>query len=222
MNHAKHILHAPLHTCSSSYNHTQPTWITRETSNIQNTARSHPASRSGWGVSLRRASPSPRRERQKLGHGQHGISLKRDPSRLGELPARSKIERAARATFRAKNLGELPVSSRLGEIDSLGRDLQVSSLFFTVTATKTNQTNMQSDLIPKSKDLKHTSRNPRNHRPKLLENKSSNFPYLEKSQRNFDAGPWSTVVRVMDLRSGGTAVDTIIFGFKRWKMNVKL
>ena len=43
-------------------------------------------------------------------------------SRLGELPARSKVERAARATFRAKNLGELPVSSRLGEVDSLGRD----------------------------------------------------------------------------------------------------
>jgi len=71
---------------------------------------------------------------------QHGISLKRDPSRLGELPARSKIERAARATFRAKNLGELPVSSRLGEIDSLGRDLQVSSLFFTVTAMFSDQT----------------------------------------------------------------------------------
>jgi len=64
--------------------------------------------------------PSPRRERQKLGHGQHGISLKRDPSRLGELPARSKIERAARETFRAKDLGELPISSRLGEMDSLG------------------------------------------------------------------------------------------------------
>jgi len=79
-------------------------------------------SRSGETCSLRRASPSPRRERQKLGHGQHGISLKRDPSRLRELPARSKIERAARATFRAKNLGELPVSSRLGEMDSLGRD----------------------------------------------------------------------------------------------------
>ena len=66
--------------------------------------------------------PSPKRERQKQGPGQRGISLKRDPSRLGELPARSKIERAARATFRTKNLGELPVSSRLGEMDSLGRD----------------------------------------------------------------------------------------------------
>jgi len=59
---------------------------------------------------------------QKTRHEQHGISLKRDPSRLGELPARSKVERAAWATFRAINLGELPVSSRLGEMDSLGRD----------------------------------------------------------------------------------------------------
>ncbi|QCD96349.1 hypothetical protein DEO72_LG6g1051 [Vigna unguiculata] len=59
---------------------------------------------------------------RKTGPGQHGISLKRDPSRLGELPARSKVERAAWATFRAINLGELPVSSRLGEMDSLGRD----------------------------------------------------------------------------------------------------
>jgi len=55
-------------------------------------------------------------------HEQRGISLKRDPSRLGELPARSKVERAAWATFRAGALGELPVLSRLGEIDSPGRD----------------------------------------------------------------------------------------------------
>jgi len=53
---------------------------------------------------------------------QRGISLKRDPSRLGELPARSKVERAAWATFRAGALGEPPVLSRLGEIDSPGRD----------------------------------------------------------------------------------------------------
>ncbi|QCE11829.1 hypothetical protein DEO72_LG10g3067 [Vigna unguiculata] len=104
-------------------------------------------SRSGETCSLRRASPSPRRERQKQGHGQHGISLKRDPSRLGELPARSKVERAARATFRAKNLGELPVSSRLGEIDSLGRDLQVSSLFFTVTVMHIQSTRHNKHLI---------------------------------------------------------------------------
>ncbi|QCE13563.1 hypothetical protein DEO72_LG11g557 [Vigna unguiculata] len=72
----------------------------------------------------RSGEPPPRlgESTKKQGHEQHGISLKRDPSRLGELPARSKVERVAWATFRAKNLGELPVSSRLGEMDSLGRD----------------------------------------------------------------------------------------------------
>jgi len=71
----------------------------------------------------RSGEPPPRLgESTKTRHEQHGISLKRDPSRLGELPARSKVERAAWATFRAINLGELPVSSRLGEMDSLGRD----------------------------------------------------------------------------------------------------
>ncbi|QCE15557.1 hypothetical protein DEO72_LG11g2568 [Vigna unguiculata] len=39
---------------------------------------------------------------QKQVQEQCGISLKRDPSRLGELPARSKVKRVAWATFRAK------------------------------------------------------------------------------------------------------------------------
>jgi len=50
-------------------------------------------------------------------------------SHLGETPlawARcslaQKFEQVAWATFRAIALGELPVSSRLGEIDSLRRD----------------------------------------------------------------------------------------------------
>jgi len=67
--------------------------------------------------------PPPRLgESTKARHEQRGISLKRDPSRLGELPARSKDERAAWATFCAWALGEPPVSSRLGETDSPGRD----------------------------------------------------------------------------------------------------
>ncbi|QCE14769.1 hypothetical protein DEO72_LG11g1775 [Vigna unguiculata] len=97
-------------------------------------------SRSGETCSLRRAPPRLGESTKKTRAWQHGISL----NALGRANplngARSKVERAARATFRAKNLGELLVSSRLGEIDSLGRDLQVSSLFFTVTAMKTNQT----------------------------------------------------------------------------------
>ncbi|QCD93413.1 hypothetical protein DEO72_LG5g1488 [Vigna unguiculata] len=76
-------------------------------------------------------------------------------SRLGGTPlawARCSLAQEAKlvawATFRAKVLGELPVSSRLGETDSLG--------------------------------LNHTSSNQRKHRPKRLETKNSNFPYLEK------------------------------------------
>jgi len=37
------------------------------------------------------------------------ISLRRDPSRLGETLVRSKAKLVAWATFRAKFLGELPV-----------------------------------------------------------------------------------------------------------------
>ena len=81
--------------------------------------------------------PSPRREDKNQRCGHYGISLKRDPSRLGEWPARSKGERVAWARFRAENL---PVSSRLGEIDSLGRDLQVPPLFITETAIFSGQT----------------------------------------------------------------------------------
>ena len=65
----------------------------------------------------RSGEPPPR-----LGESAKNKGMGNTGSRLGELPARSKVERAAWATFRAKNLGELPVSSRLGEMDSLGRD----------------------------------------------------------------------------------------------------
>ncbi|QCE08307.1 hypothetical protein DEO72_LG9g3338 [Vigna unguiculata] len=91
-------------------------------------------SRSGETCSLRRASPSPRREHK-------GRSMSNAGSRLSEIPLAwascllaQKFKQVAWATFHAIDLGELPVSSRLGEIDSLGRDLQVSPLFFTVTA----------------------------------------------------------------------------------------
>ena len=126
MNHAKiyfmfHYIHVHHHTIILNQHGSLGK---HQTSKSQHCLAQHLAqaegSRSGETCSLRRASPSPRRERQKQGHGQHGISLKRDPSLLGELPARSKVERAAWATFRAKNLGELPVSSRLGEMERLG------------------------------------------------------------------------------------------------------
>ncbi|QCE01778.1 hypothetical protein DEO72_LG7g3078 [Vigna unguiculata] len=79
-------------------------------------------SRSGETVSLRRTPPSPRRGFDEAPMEHHGISLRRDPSRLGEMFPRSKFEQVAWATFRAIILGELPVSSRLGEMDSFRRD----------------------------------------------------------------------------------------------------
>ena len=103
---------------------------------------------------------------KKIRAWQHGISLKRDPSRLGELPARSKVERAARATFRAKTLGELPVSSRLGEIDSLGRDLQVSSLFFTARPCFPAKQHMQAIHTQQNEGSNRTTNYKLIHRPK--------------------------------------------------------
>ena len=85
MNHAKHIFHTPLYTYPSSHNHTQSKQITRETSKVQCIAQSRPASRSGWGASLRRdmlaqaSLPSPRREYKNTYVGITG-------SRLSEIP----------------------------------------------------------------------------------------------------------------------------------------
>jgi len=116
------ILHVPLYAYHSSYNHTQPKQIVQEQTGIQK--QYGLAQHLAQARCARSGEPPPRlgESTKKQGHEQHGISLKRDPSRLGELPARSKVERVAWATFRAKNLGELHVSSRLGEMDSLGRD----------------------------------------------------------------------------------------------------
>jgi len=54
MNHAKHIFRTPLYTYTSSHNHTQSKQITREASQVQYIAQPRPASRPGWGASLRR------------------------------------------------------------------------------------------------------------------------------------------------------------------------
>ena len=78
--------------------------------------------RSGETCSLKRAPPSPRRGFDGALREHHGISLRREPSRLVEVFPRSKFEQVAWATFRAIILGELPVSSRLGEMDSFRRD----------------------------------------------------------------------------------------------------
>ena len=79
------MFHTPLYTYTSSHNHTQSKQITRETSKVQYIAQPRPASRPGWGVSLRRdvslrrASPSPRRE-----HKNRCVAI--TGSRLSEIP----------------------------------------------------------------------------------------------------------------------------------------
>jgi len=60
-------------------------------------------SRSGETCSLRRASPSPRRGFDGALREHHGISLRRDPSRLGEVFPRSKLQ--------AGRLGDLSCNS---------------------------------------------------------------------------------------------------------------
>jgi len=124
--------------------------------------------------------PSPRREQQR------GISLKRDPSRLGELPARSKGW--------ASRLGEissrdLPVSSRLGEIDSLGRDLQVPPLFTTETAQKTNQNAHAQTLTHSNGRSIHKINNRAQKFQRRTRNKDSNFPYLERANETSTRNP---------------------------------
>jgi len=53
--------------------------------------------------------PSPRRGLEGGTRSQRGISLRRVPSRLGEMFARLKVEQVAWTTFRAKGFGRVPV-----------------------------------------------------------------------------------------------------------------
>jgi len=108
------ILHAPLYTYHSSYNHTQPKQIIQEPTDIQSQhcLAQHLAqaegSRSGETVSLRRAPPPPPRQ------GHKNKSMSNAGSRLGEIPLAGascllaqKPQWVAWATIRGeKGLGE--------------------------------------------------------------------------------------------------------------------
>jgi len=76
-----------------------------------------------------------------------GSRLSESPLAWASCSLAQEFKQVAWATFRATALGELPVSSRLGEINSLGRDLQVSPLFSTVTATYIKSTKYNKHLI---------------------------------------------------------------------------
>jgi len=118
----------PLYTCFSSYNSHPNQYQSSKNKQApkQRTASPNPSlklkglaqarrARSGETCSLRRAPPSPRRGLEEVPREHHGISLRRDPSRLDEVFARSKI--------RAGRLGDLSRIGGLGEppSDSLRR-----------------------------------------------------------------------------------------------------
>jgi len=115
-------------------------------------ALSRLAPHSGWGVSLRRdvlaqaSPPSPRRGLEKENKSTCGISLRRDPSRLGEVLARSKRRAGRLGDLSRKSPKRAPCLSRLGETDPLGRDLQVAPLVRLEQPCFSNQANPQSVL----------------------------------------------------------------------------
>ena len=122
------ILHVPLYAYQSSYNHTQPKQIVQKQTGIQKQygLAQHLAqaeeSRSGETCSLRRASPSPRREDKSKSMSNAGSRLSEIPLAWASCLLAQKLGESPGQPFVQKNLGELPVSSRLGEMDSLGRD----------------------------------------------------------------------------------------------------
>jgi len=144
----------PLYTCSSSYNSHPNQYQSSKNKQTpkQRTASLNPSLRLRGLAQARRARSS--EPPLRLGEGSMEYSGNITGSRLGETPLAwvrcslaQKFKQVAWATFHAIALGELPVSSRLGEIDSLGRDLQVSPLFFTATAMYIEPTKHTKHLI---------------------------------------------------------------------------
>jgi len=92
----------------------------------QRTALPNPSLRLKGLAQARRARssepPSPRRGLEKGGRSTCGISLRREPSRLGEMLARSKSRAGRLGDLSHKSPRRAPCSSRLGETGSLGRD----------------------------------------------------------------------------------------------------
>ena len=179
MNHARNISHTPLYTRPSSHNHTQSKQIIRESSNVQNITQPRPASRPGWGVSLRRASPSPRREHKLRCVGITGSRLSEIPPRLGELPACSKGERVAWARSRAGP--PCFISPRRdwlawARLTGLATVLHWNSHVF-----RPKHTCKAFLCIQKTDPIIHSTNNAQPIQ-KETQNHNPNFPYLEKAK----------------------------------------
>jgi len=124
------IHNTPLYTCFSSYNSYLNQYKSSKNKQApkQRTASPNPSLRLRGFARARRAGsgepppPSPRRGFDEAPREHHGISLRRDPSRLGEVFTRSNV--------RTGRLGDLPRNgvwaslrqARLGEPNLPGRD----------------------------------------------------------------------------------------------------
>jgi len=175
----------PLYTCFSSYNSYLNQYQSSKNKQApkQCTASPNPSLRLRGLAQAKRARSgeplSPRRGLEKGSRSTYGISLRRDPSRLGEMLARSKR--------RAGCLGDLSRRSprRAPCFISPRRDWLAWARFTGLatgssgTARFSNQPNIQNVLTHQIERLSHTSSNQLKHRPKWLETKNSNFPYRE-------------------------------------------
>ena len=109
--------------------------------------------RSGETCSLRRAPPSPRQGFDGAPREHHGISLRRDPSRLGEVFTRSKVQMGRLGDLSRNGVWASRRQTRLGESDSLGRDYQFSPWFLLQQMYIPIQTTIQGILRTKNNDF---------------------------------------------------------------------
>ncbi|QCD99880.1 hypothetical protein DEO72_LG7g1167 [Vigna unguiculata] len=153
---------------------------------------------SGETCSLRRAP-------LRLGEGSKRRAGAHAGSRLGEAPlawARCSLaQNVELGDLSHRNPRRAPCLSRLGETDPLGRDLQVSPLVHLKQPCFPSQPNIQSVFTHRIERLNHTSSNQLKHRPKRLETKNSNFPYLEKLSEDLYFVTTSTAAPRMHFRA---------------------
>jgi len=127
MNHAEHTSYSIIYmsfitqSYSAKTDHSGTTNMQIQYGLAQHLAQAE-GSRSGETCSLRRASPSPRREHKSKSMSNAGSRLSEIPLAWASCLLIQKLSESPGRPFVQKNLGELPVSSRLGKMDSLGRN----------------------------------------------------------------------------------------------------
>jgi len=165
------IHHIYIYTYISTYKHTQAITTHPKATRQPNHTLSRPAPRSGGRASLRRESlaqtspPPPRRGLETRNRNHYGISLRRDPSHLGEWFARSKMMSRSPGRLFEKEVWASLCQTRLGEPELAWARLTVLALirlqhmcFSKPTNHAKNSTHQNSDLsIQTTNKLKNSS-----------------------------------------------------------------